>query len=95
MTQKAKAVDARGGWSETAEQKQLALEKAAEVIAAAELALEKLLRSTNTIEVLGEYEALEINAGSRRTMRAHVEAVIQESRTVLALIAKYKGAHDA
>jgi hypothetical protein len=65
---------------------------AAEVIAAAERALEKLLRSTNTIEVLGEYEALEINTSSRRTMRAHVEAVIQESRDALAAIDKWKEA---
>jgi ABC-type branched-subunit amino acid transport system ATPase component len=65
---------------------------AEEVIAACEKALEKLLRSTNTIEVLGEYEALEINAGSRRTMRAHVDAVIQESRDALAAIAKWKEA---
>ena len=65
---------------------------AAEVIAAAERALEKLLRSTNTIEVLGEYEALEINAGSRRTMRAHVDAVTQESRDALAAIATWKEA---
>jgi len=65
---------------------------AAEVIAAAERALEKLLRSTNTIEVLGEYEALEINAGSRRTMRAHVDAVTQESRDALDAIAKWKEA---
>ena len=45
---------------------------AAEVIAAAERALEKLLRSTN--------------------MRAHVEAVIQESRDALAAIDKWKEA---
>jgi hypothetical protein len=45
---------------------------AAEVIAAAERALEKLLRSTN--------------------MRAHVEAVIQESCDALAAIDKWKEA---
>lgn len=76
-----------------AEDREATQPTAAEVIAACRVALEKLLRATNTIEVLGEYEALEINAGSRRTMRAHVEATIRECQGVIGKIARWKEAN--
>lgn len=41
-------------------------------------ALEALLRQTSNIEVLGEWEALEINTGMRRTVREKVNAVIDQ-----------------
>lgn len=66
---------------------------AAEVIAAAEKALAELLGATGTIEVLGEYEALEINASSRRKMRARVDGIEDGCRESLALIARWKEAN--
>lgn len=41
-------------------------------------ALEALLRQTSNIEVLGEWEALEINTGMRKTVREKVNAVINQ-----------------
>ena len=66
-----------------------------EALRLAEEALSKLLLATSTIEVLGEYEALDINAGSRRTMRARVDGVINDGRVALAAIAAAKGDSNA
>jgi len=45
--------------------------------------LAKLLRQTNNIEALGEWEALDINPSMRRTTRAQVDAVIADCRAAL------------
>lgn len=55
-------------------------------------ALTKLMCITGDIEVLGEWEALDMNYNLRRTTRAKVDAVIAEARAALAPVA---GAHPA
>lgn len=40
-------------------------------------ALQDLLRQTSTIEVLGEWEALDVNTGLRKTNRARVDETIR------------------
>lgn len=46
-------------------------------------ALIALLRATSTIEVLGEWEALDINARLRTTERAKVEAVLDRASAAI------------
>jgi hypothetical protein len=60
------------------------------IAAAPELmsALVALLRETNSIEVLGEWEVMDINFKSRKTVRAKVDGVIAQAR---AAIAKARG----
>jgi hypothetical protein len=55
------------------------------IAAAPELmsALVALLRETNNIEVLGEWEALDINFKSRKTVRAKVDEVISQARAAI------------
>lgn len=45
--------------------------------------LKKLLFKTNTIEVLGEWEALDINTSLRKKNRAEVDAIIAEARALV------------
>lgn len=52
------------------------------------LALEKLLRQVNNIEVLGEWSAQDINRSSQRRFRAQVDAVVAECRAALAAPAR-------
>ena len=47
-------------------------------------ALEALMRNLSNIEVLGEWEALDMNARSRRELRPKVDAVIDQARLALA-----------
>jgi hypothetical protein len=47
-------------------------------------ALESLMRNLSNIEVLGEWEALDINPKSRRELRPKVDAVIAQARAILA-----------
>ena len=65
---------------------------AEEVIAACKVALERLMFASNTIEVLGEYEALEINTSSRRTMRAKVDKIMEECHSTVSKIAAWEAA---
>ena len=51
-------------------------------------ALEAMLRSTNTFEALGEWEALDINPRNRREQRAKVDAITARA---IAAIAKARG----
>lgn len=48
-----------------------------------ERALDGLLRQVNNIEVLGEWEALEINSGLCKSLRPKVEAAIECARAAL------------
>jgi len=78
-----------------AEAREAAQPSAAEVIAAAEKAISDLLGATHTIEVLGEYEALDINTSSRKKMRARVDGIEGECREALSMIAKWNEGHNA
>jgi hypothetical protein len=46
-------------------------------------ALKALLHATNNIEVLGEWEALDINPNQRKKTRAQVDEVITQSRAAI------------
>ncbi len=62
------------------------VERVAEVVAerdALRAALAELLRMTNTIEVLGEWEAADINRSLRAKNRALVDACIAKARAAL------------
>lgn len=48
-------------------------------------ALNRLLGKVITIEVCGEYEAMEVNRGELRKMRAGIEIVLDECRAAIAL----------
>lgn len=56
------------------------------IAAAPELleALTNLLKQTNTIEVLGEWEATDTNASARKTYRARVDETIAKARAAIA-----------
>jgi hypothetical protein len=56
---------------------------AVEALRATSEALAALLRQTNNIEVLGEWEAVDINRSLRKTTRARVDAVIERARAAL------------
>lgn len=58
-------------------------------------ALRQLLRETNNIEVLGEWEAQDINFSSRKKVRARVDAVITTARTAVANADAYLAAEEA
>lgn len=62
---------------------ELALAESKAGAAALREALERLLRYQGDVEVLGEYEALEINAGARKKIRAKKDEI--ESQCHLAL----------
>jgi len=76
-----------------AEAREATQPSAAEVIEAAEKALRKLTNEIGNIEVLGEYEALDINTGSRKKMRSRIDGVEVECREAITLIARWKEAN--
>jgi hypothetical protein len=59
-------------------------EKAEQQAAGLRAALEKLLGQTSNIEVLGEWEAMDINSGLRKKYRAIVDQVVSDCRSALA-----------
>ncbi len=71
------------GSMDTAEQA-AALVRAANLLPELVTALEALLRNLSNIEVLGEWEALEINPCSASKLRPKVDAVIAQAHAALA-----------